>query len=62
MPGNLWCLRAALITTATPAEVEEFLRSRLAPYKIPKQWEVVDELPMTTTGKIRRAELRARTT
>jgi fatty-acyl-CoA synthase len=31
---------------------------RLAPFKVPKAFELVDELPRTETGKVRRADLR----
>lgn len=62
LPDARWGERvtATLITTAEPAEIEEFLRARLAPYKIPKQWELVDELPMTASGKVQKFELQAR--
>jgi acetyl-CoA synthetase len=44
------------------AELEDALRqhvkARLAAYQYPRQFEFVTELPMTTTGKIRRVELR----
>ncbi|HUG86317.1 MAG TPA: AMP-binding protein [Euzebya sp.] len=40
--------------------LQEHVRVRLAQYEYPRQIEFVDELPLTTTGKIRRAELRAR--
>ena len=36
------------------------MRERLAPYEYPKEIEYVDELPMTTTGKIQRRILRQR--
>lgn len=36
------------------------VRSRLAPYEYPKEFEFVNELPMTTTGKIQRKVLRDR--
>jgi acetyl-CoA synthetase len=39
-------------------EIRSLVRRRLAAYEYPRQIEFVDELPMTTTGKIRRAELR----
>jgi O-succinylbenzoic acid--CoA ligase len=41
-----------------PAELERRLASTLARYKIPKTWSVVDALPMTANGKVRRAEVR----
>ena len=31
---------------------------RLAPFKVPKAFELVDELPRTPSGKVRRADLR----
>jgi acetyl-CoA synthetase len=40
-------------------EVRQLVRERLAAYSYPRQIEFVDALPMTTTGKIRRAALRA---
>src|SRR5262249_41043177 len=40
-------LRPAAGATIDVAEVEAHLRERLAPYKVPKQWEVVDDLPLT---------------
>ena len=39
-------------------ELQELVRGRLAPYDVPRAIEFVDELPLTVTGKIRRAELR----
>ncbi|WP_456696143.1 AMP-binding protein [Aeromicrobium sp. P5_D10] len=38
--------------------LREFCRGRLAHYKIPRYVEVVDEFPMTVTGKVRKVELR----
>ncbi|CAB3645517.1 AMP-binding protein [Achromobacter marplatensis] len=40
--------------------LQEHVRERLAPYEYPKEIEFVDELPMTTTGKIQRRVLRLR--
>ncbi|MEY4372399.1 MAG: hypothetical protein RL219_1168, partial [Actinomycetota bacterium] len=45
-------------TTATPEEIIAFCKERMAAYKYPRQVEIVDELPKTTTGKILRRELR----
>ena len=40
------------------AEIRELVRDRLAEYEYPREIEFVAELPQTTTGKIRRTELR----
>ncbi len=42
------------------AELTEFLRDRLARFKVPKSIEIVDELPKTGTGKIQKFVLRER--
>ncbi len=41
-------------------ELQRFVRERLAAHAYPRRVEFVESLPLTTTGKIRRAELRAR--
>jgi acetyl-CoA synthetase len=38
--------------------MQRFVRERLAAYLYPRELEVVDALPMTVTGKVRREELR----
>ena len=45
---------------ATEAELREFLRGRLAPFKVPKQIVLVAEIPKGATGKIQRIGLAAR--
>jgi acyl-coenzyme A synthetase/AMP-(fatty) acid ligase len=35
-------------------ELQEFVKTRLAPYKYPRYIEFVDELPKTATGKLQR--------
>ncbi len=35
-------------------------RERLAPYKVPKRFHVLDEFPRTAAGKVRKSELRER--
>ncbi|WP_235558151.1 acyl-CoA synthetase [Sphaerimonospora mesophila] len=42
----------------TGDDLREFLRRRLAKYKIPVYFEFMDELPKTGSGKIRKPELR----
>jgi 2-aminobenzoate-CoA ligase len=39
-------------------ELQDFVRKELAPYKYPRKIEFVQSLPKTSTGKIRRTELR----
>ncbi|WP_259519670.1 acyl-CoA synthetase [Halanaeroarchaeum sp. HSR-CO] len=40
-------------------EIQEFMKSETAPYKYPRRIDFVDELPKTSSGKIRRIELRS---
>ncbi len=39
-------------------DLRTLVRTRLAPYEVPREIEFVPELPLTVTGKIRRGELR----
>jgi len=41
-------------------DIRRHVRGRLAPYEYPKEIEFIDALPMTTTGKVQRKELRKR--
>lgn len=43
----------------TPDEVKEYCRLHLTAYKVPKQIEFRDDLPMTPVGKVLRKDLRA---
>ena len=52
-PGQTW-------HDGMAAELQAFVKSRLAPYKYPRQIECVEELPKTATGKIQRFRLRQR--
>nr|AEI30311.1 benzoate-coenzyme A ligase [uncultured microorganism] len=45
---------------ASSAELQAFVKDRLAPYKYPRQIEFLPELPKTATGKIQRFRLRER--
>jgi fatty-acyl-CoA synthase/long-chain acyl-CoA synthetase len=47
---------AAVIT----GELTEHCRSLIAGYKVPKQIHLVETLPMTASGKIRKSVLRER--
>lgn len=45
---------------ALSSAIQSFVRDRVAPYKAPRKIEFIDSLPKTTSGKIKRKELRAR--
>ncbi|MHB8767041.1 MAG: AMP-binding enzyme, partial [Deferrisomatales bacterium] len=40
-------------------ELQQFVKSRIAPYKYPRWIEYRSELPKTATGKLQRFRLRA---
>ncbi len=42
------------------ATLQEHVKGKLAPYEYPKEIEFIDQLPMTTTGKVQRRVLRVR--
>jgi fatty-acyl-CoA synthase len=42
----------------TAAGLREFCQAKLAHYKIPRYVHIVDEFPMTVTGKVRKVEMR----
>lgn len=44
--------------TLTPQVLREYCQGKLAHYKVPRYVRVMDEFPMTVTGKIRKIELR----
>ncbi len=44
----------------TRDELARYCRSRLAHYKVPRYLEIVEEFPMTVSGKVRKVELRER--
>ena len=44
--------------TATEAELKTFCRERLAPYKVPSEFEVVADLPKSHVGKVLRRALK----
>ncbi|WP_026412161.1 AMP-binding protein [Actinomadura oligospora] len=43
----------------TPESLREYCAGRLAHYKIPRYVHVVDDFPMTVTGKVRKVQMRA---
>ncbi len=46
--------------TATPEEMIDYCKGKLATYKLPTQIEFIDELPKTNVGKVLRKDLRAK--
>ena len=48
--------------TVTEDELKEFCRGRLAHFKVPRYVELVDEFPMTITGKVQKYKMREATT
>ena len=46
------------VTELTAEAVREFATGKLAHYKIPRYVHVVEEFPMTVTGKVRKVEMR----
>jgi long-chain acyl-CoA synthetase len=59
VPDDQWGQRvcAAVVGSASAAELTAYARERLSPAKRPKQWRFVDDLPRTATGKVRRLDL-----
>jgi long-chain acyl-CoA synthetase len=59
MPDDEWGQRvvAAYVGTAEPEDLRLWARERLAPAKRPKSLHRLDELPRTSTGKVRRLDL-----
>ncbi len=46
--------------SVTPQEILEFLQDKLARFKLPRDVEIVEELPHHATGKVLRRLLRDR--
>ena len=50
--------RGTVGTEAMKKEIQDYVKTHTAPYKYPRRIEFMDALPKTTSGKIRRNELR----
>ena len=44
--------------TLTPESLADACRGRIARFKIPARWRIVDSFPMTVTGKVQKYRLR----
>jgi fatty-acyl-CoA synthase len=51
-------VRPAEGVTVTPELLAAACRGRIAGYKTPRHWKIVDEFPMTVTGKIQKYRMR----
>jgi acetyl-CoA synthetase len=49
----------AVASDEVAADIQQFVKVRLAAHEYPREIEFVDELPMTATGKIMRKDLKA---
>jgi long-chain acyl-CoA synthetase len=59
VPDDDWGQRvcAAYVGSASAAELDVFVRERLAPPKQPKAWHRLPDIPRTLTGKVLRGDL-----
>ena len=51
-------MRGEGATAATLDELHDVLLGKIATYKIPRYWKIVDEFPMTVTGKVQKFRMR----
>jgi long-chain acyl-CoA synthetase len=64
LPDKEWGERVAafIVTkqgqTVVPEQLKSFLKERLSPFKVPKQFVTVKELPKSPAGKILKRELK----
>jgi fatty-acyl-CoA synthase len=64
LPDEKWGETVAAFVRPTPGhtidtdELTSYLREHLAPHKTPRQWVVIEEFPLTGSGKIQKFRLR----
>jgi len=46
-------------TTIEVSELQKYCQSRMASFKVPKFWQLVEAFPQTVTGKIQKHKMRA---
>jgi long-chain acyl-CoA synthetase len=65
LPDKEWGERVAAFIipkpgrTIVPDQVKAFLKARLSPYKVPKEYHVVNDLPKSPAGKILKRDLKS---
>jgi long-chain acyl-CoA synthetase len=63
LPDREWGERVTAFVTPhpgkdiTPEDLKAYLKQRLASFKVPKQYVIVNELPKNATGKILKREI-----
>ena len=68
IPDQRWGEQVAAFIRPAPgpapdeADLTAFCRQRLASFKVPRFWQMLDTLPMTPSGKVQKFALRARMT
>ncbi|MBM4350099.1 MAG: long-chain fatty acid--CoA ligase, partial [Deltaproteobacteria bacterium] len=66
LPDKEWGERVTAFIVSKPGqtvsteELKLFLKSRLSPFKVPKEYIILNEMPKSPTGKILKRELRKR--
>jgi long-chain acyl-CoA synthetase len=66
VPDKEWGERVTAFITPKPGqkvdpeELKAFLKTRLSPFKVPKEYIIMDELPKSPQGKILKRELKKR--
>jgi long-chain acyl-CoA synthetase len=43
-----------------PHDIKSFLKTKLSPFKVPKEYIVIEDMPKSPAGKILKRELRKR--
>ncbi len=65
IPDDRWderplaCVVVKAGETVTPAELKDYLSTRVAKWWIPERWTFIDEVPKTSVGKFSKKDLRA---
>jgi fatty-acyl-CoA synthase len=52
-------VRPAAGRTPDPAALFDYVRARLAPFKTPRLWAVIDQFPLTGSAKIQKFRLQS---